>query len=148
MNRYLFIIPRTPKQFKSDIREELWKVTIKSLLEQTYSNWKALIICDESESIINNDNLLYLKSTALKKGEKIDFAVEYIVENNLFPDYLIRFDDDDIIMPNALETADKFNFDVYGDKYHTFFDLSSGLMSQQDSPWLANTVTWVSDLLP
>jgi hypothetical protein len=54
-------------------------------------------------------------------------------------DYIVKLDDDDIISPTLLGKASAHDFDLYYDKYHTFYDISSGIISQQKRPWVAST---------
>ncbi len=140
MQEFIFIIPRTPKKYKTSVRESLWRITIKSLINQSYAFWKAIVVCDDLDEPSIDDRIIYLKSPAQKKGEKIKEAIHYIKSQKIRIDFVIRLDDDDLIMPKALEDSLKFNFDVYADRYHTFYDLSSGLLSIDNRKWLANTV--------
>jgi len=94
MNSFLFIIPRTPIQFRTELREKLWNLTVQSLLNQSYNNWKALIIDDFN---LIDGKLIYINSPAIKKGEKLQAALRIIENWENKPDYIIRFDDDDII---------------------------------------------------
>jgi len=136
--KYLFLIPRTPKQFRNDVRDALWKLCKKALLNQKFDNWKALIITDEKEE--DNDSLIYLvDSVALTKYEKVRSGLKYI-NDNLKPEYIIRLDDDDLIMPYALEKATKYSFDALTESIHTFYEVTSDLISQQKRDWFPNTM--------
>ena len=44
------------------------------------------------------------------------------------------------MMPDSLKKSLSYDFDVYADKHHAFYDLSSGLSSIVKRKWLANTV--------
>ena len=140
MREFIFIIPRTPKKFKTTIRESLWRITIQSLINQSYATWKAIVVCDDLDDPSIDERIIYLESSVQKKGEKINVAIHYIKSQKIKADFVIRLDDDDLIMPNALENSLKFNFDVYADRYHVFYDLSSGLLSVDKRKWLPNTV--------
>ena len=140
MREFIFIIPRTPKEYKTTIRESLWRITLQSLINQSYASWKAIVVCDDLDEPSIDDRIIYLKSSVQKKGEKINKAIDYIISQKIRVDFVIRLDDDDLIMPTTLEDSLKFNFDVYADRYHTFYDLSSGLLSIDKRKWLANTV--------
>ena len=140
MINFIFIIPRTPKAYKTKIRESLWGITQQSLINQTYSSWKALVVCDDFDEKPADERFIYIISEALKKGEKINDAINYIISNKIDVDFVIRLDDDDVMMPDSLKKSLNYDFDVYGDKYHTFYDLSSGLSSIVKRKWLANTV--------
>ncbi|TAJ08639.1 glycosyltransferase family 2 protein [Marinilabiliaceae bacterium JC017] len=137
MHSIVFIIPRTPSMYRNQLREQLWQQTIISLENQTYKKWIALVI---DEKNLTNGKFQHIKSTARKKGEKIQHALNIIETWKKKPDYLIRLDDDDLISPNALENIQNKNFDVAADTYHTFYDITSGLFCQTQRPWLANTV--------
>lgn len=140
MSEFIFIIPRTPKAYKTKIREDLWEITQQSLINQTYSSWKALVVCDDFDEKSADERIIYIRSEALKKGEKIEEAINYINNNNFKVDFLIRLDDDDIMLPDSLKESLNYDFDVYGDRYHSYYDLSSGLSSIVKRKWLANTV--------
>lgn len=140
MINFIFIIPRTPKAYKTKIRESLWEITQQSLINQTYSSWRALVVCDDFDEKPVDERFIYISSQALKKGEKINDAINYITSNKIDVDFVIRLDDDDVMMPDSLKKSLNYDFDVYADKYHAFYDLSSGLSSIVKRKWLANTV--------
>ena len=140
MGEFIFIIPRTPKAYKTKIRESLWEVTKLSLINQTCSSWKAIVVCDDVDENSVDERIIYVRSKVQKKGDKINEAINYVVQKKIDVDFVIRLDDDDVIMPNSLKESLNFDFDVYADKYHTFYDLSSGLLSTVKRKWLANTV--------
>jgi len=133
----LFIIPRTPHHLRTPLRDMLWENTKKSLFNQTYHNWQALVIDDQD---LIDGNLQYIASTAVRKGEKIQHALKIVESWENKPDYVIRLDDDDLIAPNALSYINDKNFDVAVDEYHTFFELKSGFFCQTRRPWFANTI--------
>jgi hypothetical protein len=54
-------------------------------------------------------------------------------------DYIIKLDDDDVISPVILERLKDFHGDLYYDGSHTFFDITSGTVTQQSRPWVAST---------
>jgi hypothetical protein len=140
MREFIFIIPRTPKEYKTTIRESLWRITLQSLINQSYASWKAIVVCDDLDEPLIDNRIIYLKSSVQKKGEKINKAIHYVTSKKIKVDFVIRLDDDDLIMPTTLEDSLKFNFDVYADRYHTFYDLSSGLLSIDKRKWFPNTV--------
>ena len=120
MNFFVFIIPRTPKQFRNSLRECLWEKTKQSILQQKYSYWQALVVDDHEET---QGKISYINSAALKKGEKLQFALKFIETWNNKPDYVIRLDDDDIINSTALEFVKNKSFDIAIDSYHTFYEI-------------------------
>lgn len=139
MNRYCFIIPRTPDRYRTVVRDDLWLLTKKSLREQKFSDWTALIVYDDNEEMESDQRFEYLQSEKISKGDKIDVAIKYLQKHDL-PNFIIRLDDDDIMMPDALNNADNLTFDVYADKEQIFYDLSSSLMSKIELPWMPNTI--------
>ena len=70
MSEFIFIIPRTPKAYKTKIREDLWEITQQSLINQTYSSWKALVVCDDFDEKSADERIIYIRSEALKKEKK------------------------------------------------------------------------------
>ncbi|MBS2212127.1 hypothetical protein KEM09_11975 [Carboxylicivirga mesophila] len=137
MNSFVFIIPRTPKQFRTTVREKLWLNTIKSLNKQSYTNWLALVIDDFNKK---EGNIEFINSPAIKKGDKIQYALQLIAGWDVKPDYIIRLDDDDIIAPYVLEKLSNKSFDIATDRYHTYYELRSGLFCQGIKNWYPNTV--------
>ena len=132
---FLFITKLTPVAKRSETRGGLIRLMERSLHAQSYPHWKALWLGEEESTkgnIITVDvsaedslRLLYMRND-LK--ELIDWA-----------DYIVKLDDDDIILSHTLSLAAKLDFDCYCDRYHTFFDLSTGLTTQQARPWIAAT---------
>lgn len=135
--RFLFITPLTPKHLLTPLRELLFNQFLFALNNQSYPNWEAILIGDEEKT---EGKIKYLKVQALSKEIKLIFAKEYILNLKEKPDYIIRIDDDDIINPFVLEKISGLEFDCYADNYHAFYDIVSGKISQQNRPWLANTV--------
>ena len=107
----------------------------KSLYNQSYTNWKALWIGekefqDDKIKEINVKDKNTLSEIYLRQD-----VINYINDC----DYIIKLDDDDIILPNTLQIASVLNFDCYCDEYHTFYDISSGALTQQKRSWIAST---------
>lgn len=123
----------------SPLRKDLFQLYLKALLNQNYSNWKALVLSEE-EKTDGNIHFIQCPENIVTKVQKLIFAGQYIRTNNIKADYLIRIDDDDIISSKALCSANKESFDCYADRFHTFFDIQSGNIAQQKRDWLANTV--------
>ncbi|RAU83290.1 glycosyltransferase family A protein [Pontibacter arcticus] len=134
---FLYIIPHTPEEFRTPLRDKLFELTIKSLQDQTYANWRAIVVTDFDHE---EGNILYVKSAARRKGEKVTYALQQIGNKLEKPDYVIRLDDDDIINPSVLETASKLEFDCLSDRYHAYYDMVSELTSLQKRDWIPNTV--------
>ncbi|MFW5983005.1 MAG: hypothetical protein ACOCQ4_00775 [bacterium] len=135
---YIFIIPRTPFSQRNSFREKLWSTCLKSLYNQTYQHWKALLIGHNIEIPNNNDQFTNIQFEGTKE-EKLQKATEYIIQNNIPGEYIIRLDDDDIINPTILEKASKLIFDLYVDKHQWFWHYESGKISQRVWNWLPNT---------
>ena len=135
--KFLFVTPLTPKAFLTPLRKSLFEQFIESLKKQTYSNWEALLLGEESRI---DGKIKYLSLGAESKEIKLIFAREYILNLPEKPDYIIRIDDDDIINPNILMRVSTLSFDCFADMYHAFYDLTTGKISLQKRSWMANTV--------
>lgn len=136
--KFVFIIPETPKKYQTNLRNKLREVSYKSLVEQSITNWTALII---GESSYQTGNLKYLKCNEISKKKKLHYGLQYILANNETPEYIIRFDDDDIISPVILEQISELNgYDCFADKYQVHYDLLTGKTSFNRFKWMANTV--------
>ena len=80
------------------------------------------------------------------KEQKLQFAKVYLLDAGLKSDYILRLDDDDILNPNAFNHVNKTKPDVYSDLYHSFINIDSGLIAQQQRPWFPNTTIIKWDL--
>lgn len=103
--------------------------------QQSYTHWKALWI-GESE----NDNGK-IKEVAILKKEDLStiYLRQDVIDYINDCDYIIKLDDDDVILPDTLKQASTISFDCYADGYHTFYDISSGNLTQDKRPWIAAT---------
>ncbi len=137
MKKFLFVIPQSPKRMVTPFRQRLIDISMRSLLEQQSSEWEALFLGEEERS---ERNLHFLKCPVETKEEKLHFAVDYLLAEKTLPEYIIRFDDDDIINPEALMHVGEDTFDCYADKLHKFYDASTGRVSNQKRDWLPNTI--------
>lgn len=135
--RFLFITPLTPKRLLTPLRILLFEQFLSALHNQTYKNWEALLIGKEDKL---DGNIKYVSLKAESKEIKLIFAKEYILNLKDKPDYIIRIDDDDLINPFILDRVSKSDFDCFADSYHSFYDLTSGMISLQKRDWFANTV--------
>ncbi len=113
-------------------RAHLIEETLKSIQKQTYSNWECLIIDDGStdntqtvlESYINKDPRLkyFLRTEKYKKG--LPGCRNYGLDLSE-GEYVIFFDDDDIVHPQnlamCLETLDTFKTEFCVYKKQSFF---------------------------
>lgn len=135
MKKFLFITHLSPLAIRSSLRQGLIESMQKSLYNQSYTNWKALWIGekefqDDKIKEINVKDKNTLSEIYLRQD-----VINYINDC----DYIIKLDDDDIILPNTLQIASVLNFDCYCDEYHTFYDISSGALTQQKRSWIAST---------
>jgi hypothetical protein len=133
--KFLFITHLTPKLKRSAIRDQLLVLMEKSLYAQSYSNWKALWL-GESEEV--SDRITTIDISTPGSLEKVYLRPE-IKDLIDWADYILKLDDDDLIMPHALENAATLDFDCYCDRFHTFYDLTTGQSTQQLRPWIAAT---------
>jgi hypothetical protein len=139
---FVFIIPRVPVKMRNSLRDELWEISKKSLLNQTSQNWKAIIIGDTKSDELNNENFINLNYDEYTKSEKIEMALDYLKNNpTLNPEYLIRFDDDDIFSETILKYIEQLpkKYDCYFDEYHSYIDSVYLKISHKKNNWIANT---------
>ncbi|WP_290794791.1 hypothetical protein [Flavihumibacter sp. UBA7668] len=137
-NHFCFIIPRTPKKFRTGFREFLWQQTLQSLKTQEYNNWQVLVVGEWEE--IGDDRFHFLEHDLVEKRKKLCYAMEFIRSMPKQPDYLIRLDDDDLISSTVLERVKEETAACIADRYHSFVEIVTGKVSQQKRNWLANTV--------
>ena len=139
MKNFLFIIPLTPNSFLNIDRRVIQETCFNFLLAQDYSNWSALVIGERLPDIINEKvNFIHINYEGVKE-EKLQIATRFISDNKLLYDYIIRLDDDDFFNPKILNQLSNSDFDIYVDKYHTFFEYKYQLISQQIRLWFPNT---------
>lgn len=117
----------------------LRNICLASLLKQSYENWQAIIIGKDEDIIVENNEHFYLISEDGTKEEKLQIATEYIVDNNIPGDYIIRLDDDDIINPRITKKVSELDFDLYVDKHQWFWHYYSGSVSSRVWHWFPNT---------
>ena len=133
--KFLFITHLSPLAIRSSLRQGMIDAMQKSLYNQSYTNWKALWI---GEKEFENDKIKEVSvkdKSALSQIYLREDVLQYINDC----DYIVKLDDDDIILPNTLDIASKLDFDIYCDKYHTFYDITSGTLTQQNRNWIAST---------
>lgn len=145
-NSFLFIVPLTPSHLLNEDRADLQNLCFNTLLSQTYKKWKVIALGDECPKlIVGNENFVFLNHNATKE-EKLQYATEYILKNNLNFDYLIRLDDDDLFNPNILETLKDKVFNIYVDLFHSFWRPKNNKISQQVNFWFPNSFIIKSSL--
>ena len=137
MNSFLFIIPATPKRLLSEHRHILQKMCLNNLLLQNYSNWKALWI-DVDEPPLTDSKIFHLKYSG-KKEEKLQKTSNFILNNKLKFDYIIRLDDDDLFNPNLLHKIRNKDFDIYTDFYQYFWSPDICKITRKLCYWFPNT---------
>lgn len=138
MRSYIFIIPLTPPSHLNDIRILLQKLCFNTLVSQTHTNWLALVI-GQRPTHLPDDNRFISIDFEGKKEEKLQTASEYILNNKIPGDYIIRLDDDDIFNPNILTSISRLEFDIYVDLYQSFISYDTGEIAQRLWYWFPNT---------
>ena len=143
-NTFLFIIPLTPESNLTPLRKELQQLCFNTLLSQTYSNWKALLIGAFKPEGTKDNRFIHISEEGYKEL-KLQHAVKYIQETNLKSDYIVRLDDDDLINPSILKHYATSQADVIVDLYQWFVEWESKRVSKDFKPWFANTVLHKSE---
>lgn len=140
---FVFIIARTPLSYRNYLRDQLWELTKKSLINQTCSDWKAIIVGNTTEDDLPLDKFISLDFDNYTKGDKLKIAIDFIESGKMKkPDYIIRLDDDDIFSTEILTDIVRLNddYDCYYDEFHTYIDLVYLKISQRKKSWLPNTM--------
>jgi len=134
---YLFLIPLMPKEKLDAQRSALRELCFRQLrnLKSTYRVW----LLGEIEQ--QTADFETIKVKGVSKEDKL-WEAGKILEASYEPPakYLVRLDDDDLINPEVFDAVAGEEFDCYTDRYHTFYDLSSGKVSAQKRNWFPNTV--------
>lgn len=133
---FLFLVPLTPPAYLDDVRSQLKKMCFNQLAKLNASKrvWAL------GEGAAEDADVEFISTTSVTKEDKL-LEVGKMLANHDTPiaRYIIRLDDDDLINPVVFDTLANQEFDVAYDAGHCFYDLSSGLTSQQIRPWIANT---------
>lgn len=137
MKKFLFVIALTPDALQSAFRKDLAEISMQSLHNQESRDWEAILLGEKNR---DEGNLHFMNLGGGRKQEKLHYAANWLMKQQSLPEYIIRFDDDDLISPAALASLPGNAFDCYADRVHWFHDLSSGMTSAQERPWLANTI--------
>jgi hypothetical protein len=138
MNKFCFLIPRTPTSMRSELREMLWEACKHSLINQIEKNWTAIVIGDDKIKPIDN-RFIYIEGDEIWKIDKLKIALEFLKNQEIKPEYLIRLDDDDLFSKNALMKLNEMKFDCAFDRNHAFAELATGRISIQERDWIPNT---------
>jgi hypothetical protein len=141
LNKFLFITHITPKSKRSVFRQGLIDIYFAALNAQTYSDWKVIILGDEEKTEGKFHFFSLPDGTREEKFEVLKKLLSREEIKLLFSeaDYVIKLDDDDIISPVLLEQLKNFKGDLCFDRFHTFIDSSSGIITQQERQWIAST---------
>lgn len=140
MTKHSFIIITTygPDADKpNSVRGKLHQLYLKGLAHINYDNFKVFLFGHKASSRL--DNIFYVKANGFTKEQKLREAKQYLLEKSVKADYILRLDDDDILNPEAFNMVNQNPCDVYVDKFHTFYDITSGKTAQQQRPWFPNT---------
>jgi len=137
MNSYLFIIPATPKKYLNEDRVKLQELCVEHILNQSYSNWKVLWISEDAPRV-NDDRFIHVNYEGVKE-EKLQIASQFIIDNNMEGDYIIRLDDDDAFNTSILDEIKENDFDLMVDKYQVFWLFNSPYFASRVWYWFPNT---------
>jgi hypothetical protein len=133
--KFLFITHLTPKAKRSSTRAALMELMEHSLKAQSYKHWKAMWV-GEAE---REDGPIKTVDCSAPGSLSTLYLREDVKALIAWADYIIKLDDDDIILPHTLEIASRLEFDCYADRFHTIHDLTTGRTTQQMRPWIAAT---------
>lgn len=142
MNRFLFITHVTPPAKRNVLRERLFQLHTKSLHAQRYENWQVIRFCADEQGSDGKFHRFLLPD--VNRAEKTA-ALKELLQSAPFQklvseaDYIVKLDDDDLISPLLLEQLKDFKGDLFYDRYHTFLDCTSGMVTQQERNWIAST---------
>lgn len=133
---YLFLIPLMPAE-KLDAQRAALRDLCFSQLRKLKCSYRVWLLGDLDEEIAGFERI---KVKGVSKEDKLWEAGKILQAGYSTPaKYLVRLDDDDLINPELFDAAAKEEFDCYTDRYHTFYDLSSGKVSSQKRNWFPNT---------
>jgi len=135
--KFLFLVALTPKTLVNPLRQRLQDLSMLSLKSIEYDNYAAIILGEEEKI---DGNLIFVKAPNGTKGERLKFAMDYLIAQNIDYEYLCRFDDDDILNPLILTLYKNTKAMCIADKHHAFFDLFTKRCLQTKRTWMANTV--------
>ena len=133
---YLFLIPLMPA-VKLDVQRAALRSLCFSQLKRLKSSHRVWLLGNADDEI-SDFELIKLQGTS--KEDKL-WEAGKILKAGLMPAarYIVRLDDDDLISPELFDEIAKSDFDCYTDRYHQFYDLSSGKVSAQKRDWFPNT---------
>lgn len=133
---YLFLIPLMPIAKMNPQRSALRKLCF-SQLRKLNCSYRVWLLGDIEK---NDTDFEIIKVKGVSKEDKLREAAK-MLEASVVPPakYLVRLDDDDLINPEVFDAFAKEDFDCCTDRYHSFYDLSSGKVSSQKRNWFPNT---------
>lgn len=134
---YLFLIPLMPAE-KLDAQRAALRELCFNQLRKLGASYRVWLLGDMEEEIAGFE---IIKVKGVSKEDKL-WEAGKILEAGYTPPakYVVRLDDDDLINPEVFDTVASGAFDCCTDRYHTFYDLSSGKVSSQKRDWFPNTV--------
>lgn len=137
MNDFLFVVPLTPKKFLTSIRKEIYDLFIRSMNQQTSTNWTALMIGEED--YVDGNYMFVDSGDAVIKKDKLVWTVEWLRKQPKKPKYIIRMDDDDLVNRHTLSDLEGLDFDMYRDRYYANYDISNAKIRMSRINWYPNT---------
>ncbi len=133
---YLFLIPLMPPEKLDAQRAALRSLCFRQLRSLGASS-RVWLLGDANEEV---SDFQTIKVEGTSKEDKL-WEAGKILKASFTPParYIVRLDDDDLINVSAFEAAANKDFDCFTDRYHQFYDLSSGAVSAQKRDWIPNT---------
>ena len=141
MNNFLFITHITPVHKRSSLRQSLIDQYFRALRAQQYDRWNVLILGEEEKE---DGTFHFVHLPDVPREEKFSLMKTIYKRDDVNAlisscDYVVKLDDDDLVSPKILQELSGKDFDCCYDRAHTFFDISSGTITQQARPWIAST---------
>jgi len=141
VHRFLFITHLTPAAKRSPLRQSLFEIYLEGLKRQQYEHWKVLLLGEEEKE---DGRFKYVRLGGETREEKFEELRKLYSRADVKAltdeaQYIVKLDDDDLISPGILQMLSEKDFDCYYDSWHTFYDVSSGITTQQQRPWIAST---------
>jgi len=133
-NNFLFITHLTPQVKRSAIRQKLIDAMELSLHSQTYQNWRAIHI-GETDRVRGKITEINVERIAISEY----YSTQEFMDILDWADYIIKLDDDDIILPNTLEAYSHSEWDCIFDDEHVFYDIVTNRFSRQKRDWIPAT---------
>jgi hypothetical protein len=138
MNHFAAITALSPDSLiKGTLRNALFDLFLRQIDQVKYPHFKVYIF--GSDQALKSDKVVFIPSPSGSKGDRMQFAYNHFIENNIPFDYIARLDDDDLISTTIFEQYAKSEVDLITDKYHSFIDLCGQGIIQQQRDWIPNT---------